>query len=91
MHLTLKHPNIITLHHIYSEDDYIHLIMDYAGDSLFSLRRNEILPKKLTLLELKPILYQLVAAVKYLHDRNIVHGDIKLENVLVINVKFFIY
>ena len=63
--------------------------MDYAGDSLFSLRRNEIMPKKLTLSEIKPILSQLVAAVKYLHDQNIVHGDIKLENVLVLQV--FVY
>ena len=40
LHLTLSHPNIIELYHIYSEEDYIHLIMEYAGESLFTLRKN---------------------------------------------------
>jgi serine/threonine protein kinase len=40
MHLTLNHPNIVNLYHIYSEEGYVQLIMDYAGDSLFTLRKN---------------------------------------------------
>lgn len=31
MHLTLHHSNIIQLYHIYSDEEYVHLIMEYAG------------------------------------------------------------
>ena len=57
--------------------------MDYAGDSLFALRRNHHLPLKMELPQLQSILWQLAKAIKYLHDRDIVHGDIKLENILM--------
>ena len=40
MHLSLSNPNIVNLYHIYSEEGYVQLIMDYAGESLFSLRKN---------------------------------------------------
>ena len=47
MHFTLHHRNIIELYHIYSDEDYVHLIMEYAGDSLFSLRKNKVIPMQL--------------------------------------------
>lgn len=40
MHLSLSHSNIVNLYHIYPEEGYIQLIMDYAGESLFVLRKN---------------------------------------------------
>ena len=52
--------------------------MEYAGDSLFTLRKNEkiplLMPEKLVI----PILKQILNALQYLHSFNIVHGDLKL-------------
>ena len=52
--------------------------MDYAGDSLFTLRKNN----KLSTLDNEhltiSILKQLIYADRYLHNLKIVHADIKL-------------
>lgn len=37
------------------------------------------------------ILSQLIEAVAYLHNKGIVHADIKLENVLLLQVCLFIF
>jgi serine/threonine protein kinase len=44
MHLSLRHLHIVNLYHIYAEEGYIHLIMDFAGESLFALRKNGKIP-----------------------------------------------
>jgi serine/threonine protein kinase len=56
--------------------------MDYAGDSLFSLRKNGKIPTIMPEEQIVSILGQIVNAVAYLHGRDIVHADIKLENIL---------
>ena len=78
LHFTIHHPNLIELYHIYSEDDYVHLIMEYAGDSLFSLRKNKKLAMNLNEKEVGWILKQLTEALKYLHSKGILHADLKL-------------
>jgi serine/threonine protein kinase len=78
MHLSLHHENIVNLYHIYSEEGYIHLIMDYAGESLFALRKNCKIPSILPEEQIIDVLGQLISAVSYLHGRGIVHADIKL-------------
>lgn len=60
--------------------------MDYAGESLFVLRKNYKLPLILGDEQTISILKQLVSAVRYLHGRKIVHADIKLENILYFEV-----
>lgn len=54
-----------------TERDYI-LVMEYCGDDLFNLR--------LKLKNKKEIMSKALKIIKKLHDNNIVHTDIKLEN-----------
>ena len=52
--------------------------MEYAGDSLFSLRKNKKLAMNLNEKEVGWILKQLTEALKYLHSKGILHADLKL-------------
>jgi len=77
----IKHPNIVKLIEEYKTEDYVYLIMEFlkAGDLLDDVTAK----KKYTEKEAAHMVYNLTSAVAYLHAHEIVHRDVKLENVLV--------
>ena len=79
---SLKHPNILPLEQVIDRNDgFLYLITPLATETLLSkLQRDGKLDERLA----KCIFKQLVRAVRYLHlERGFVHGDIKLENILL--------
>ncbi|KAH6652412.1 kinase-like domain-containing protein [Truncatella angustata] len=79
---TLHHPSLVHLKAWNIEQTRALLVISYCpGGDLFDLaaRHKELLTPPL----LRRIFAELVGAVQYLHERRIVHRDIKLENVLV--------
>ncbi|RKF75883.1 Serine/threonine protein kinase KIN1 [Golovinomyces cichoracearum] len=78
----ISHPSVIHLRAWNIEVSRAILVLDYCpGGDLFQLasEKFELLVPGL----IRRIFAELVAAVRYLHSRKIVHRDIKLENVLV--------
>lgn len=76
------HPNIVKLHRMTYDSDYVYLVLDYVpGGDLLShifkhrLARNDEL--------IKSLLIQLVDGVYACHQNRIYHRDLKPENVLV--------
>jgi len=78
----LQHPYIIGLKGEPASDDKFYIIyMDLAtGGELFS---RVISSGSLTEAEARPYFTQLMEAVQHMHEKGVVHRDLKLENVLL--------
>lgn len=77
----LKHPNIVRLYDVIETDKYIGIILDYAsGGELFDhILAHRYLKEK----DACKLFSQLISGVGYIHQRKIVHRDLKLENLLL--------
>ncbi|XP_014273790.3 serine/threonine-protein kinase SIK3 [Halyomorpha halys] len=79
--MKLRHPHIIRLYQVMETDRMIYLVTEYAaGGEIFDyLVKNERLSEE----QACRIFHQIVAAVSYCHSRNVVHRDLKAENLLL--------
>eukprot|EP01088_Endostelium_zonatum_P004152 TRINITY_DN15370_c0_g1_i1.p1 TRINITY_DN15370_c0_g1~~TRINITY_DN15370_c0_g1_i1.p1 ORF type:complete len:377 (-),score=56.68 TRINITY_DN15370_c0_g1_i1:136-1266(-) len=74
------HPNIVHLIEVLEDTNNVYLIFEAQTSDLKSYRLQN--GGKLTEQETLHIFPQIVSAVKYCHEKSVVHRDIKLENIL---------
>jgi len=77
----LQHKNIIGLHSVLEESDRTALVMEYAlcGDLREYINRSGHLLEY----EARVIMRQLSEALQFAHSKNILHRDVKLDNILL--------
>ncbi|XP_071762272.1 MAP/microtubule affinity-regulating kinase 4 isoform X2 [Centroberyx gerrardi] len=77
----LNHPNIVQLFEVIETDKTLYLIMEYAsGGEVFDYLVSHGRMKEI---EARAKFRQIVSAVHYCHQKNIVHRDLKAENLLL--------
>ncbi|KAL4484258.1 hypothetical protein ABPG72_003542 [Tetrahymena utriculariae] len=72
---SLDHPNIIKFQETYIDKKNIYIVMEYCTGGNLSQR-------SFSEQEVLNIMKKLLYAVNYMHKRNIIHRDLKLENIL---------
>ena len=81
----LRHPFVVELIEVLRPKDAknfstLYTVMEYAESDLKKVIKSSI---HLQLVHIQTIIYNLMCAVKYLHESNVIHRDLKPANVLV--------
>ncbi|KAI4356524.1 hypothetical protein L6164_000542 [Bauhinia variegata] len=77
----INHPNIISLHDIIEVPGKIHLVLEYCkgGDLSLYIQRHGRVPESTA----KHFMQQLAAGLKVLRENNLIHRDLKPQNLLL--------
>ena len=76
---SLDHPDIVRIIESYNTKDSYVLVTEYCeGGELYDQVRNQLSETQIAV-----IFKQLLSGLAYLHSHNIVHRDLKLENILI--------
>ncbi|GAV65439.1 Pkinase domain-containing protein [Cephalotus follicularis] len=77
----INHPNIIRLHDIIEVPGKIHIVLEYCrgGDLSMYIQRQGRVPEALA----KHYMQQLAAGLQVLRDNNLIHRDLKPQNLLL--------
>ncbi|KAJ6627944.1 kinase-like domain-containing protein [Mycena sp. CBHHK59/15] len=77
----LKHPNIVRLYDVFETDKFFGIILEYAsGGELFD---HILAHRYLRERDASKLFSQLISGVWYMHQKKIIHRDLKLENLLL--------
>ena len=76
-----NHKNVIKLLEVFENKKYLFIVQEYAseGDLLTYVKERGKLPEN----EAKELILQIVQGMRYCHRHNILHRDIKLDNILL--------
>lgn len=79
----LNHPNIVKLFEVIETEKTLYLVMEYInnGEVFEYLVKNGRMKENIARQKFR----QIVSAVQYLHSKNIIHRDLKAENLLLDN------
>ncbi|EGR34699.1 protein kinase domain protein [Ichthyophthirius multifiliis] len=77
---SLDHPYIIKFHEVYVDEMFFYICMEYCegGELLERITQKKFFKES----EVAQIMEKLLYAVNYMHNRGILHRDLKLQNIL---------
>lgn len=86
----LRHPNIMSAIRIITSNDSLNsnlIIMDIAENSLYKYikQHRKTTLDKISIVEKTSLLLDVCRGLSFLHDNNILHMDLKMDNILICN------
>ncbi|XP_071384568.1 cyclin-dependent kinase-like 3 [Centroberyx affinis] len=76
-----RHENLVRMQDVFKHSGHLHAVFEFIDRSLLEEMQSE--PQGLQKTHLRKHTFQILRAVHYLHTNNIVHRDIKPDNILV--------
>ncbi|XP_059062184.1 serine/threonine-protein kinase Nek8-like [Achroia grisella] len=80
---SLNHPNIIRFYDCYYTDNHVMINMEYASNGNLAEYMYQRYPKLIKEEEILFYFSQILLGVNYIHNLNIIHRDLKAENILL--------
>ncbi|MEL7460887.1 MAG: protein kinase [Pseudomonadota bacterium] len=78
----MKHKNILHVHQVFEENDTAYMAIDFIdGPDLMDVIQTE--PDRLSPEEILRLTRRTLGAIKYIHDKGILHRDISPDNILI--------
>ena len=77
----LDHPNIMKIYEFYEDEKNYYIISEFCDQGDLLGKMNKL--HSMTELVVRFLMRQVLDAVAYLHNRKVLHGDIKMENLLL--------
>ncbi|RSK26981.1 Stk1 family PASTA domain-containing Ser/Thr kinase [Bacillus sp. HMF5848] len=78
---SLAHPNIVSIYDVGEEDDIYYIVMEYVAGKTLKQYIQDHAPIQVK--EALHIMAQLTSAMAHAHHNNIIHRDIKPQNILI--------
>ena len=78
---SLRHPNIVDFQEAFIHKNKLFLVFEYVEKNLLELL--ETSPEGLDPKLIRSFAFQMCKAINYLHSKNILHRDVKPENLLI--------
>ena len=75
----VSHPNIVTLYESFKRKEKLHLVFEFLDKTVLEVL--EKTPSGINPELIRKYLFQLLKAIRYLHSNDIIHRDVKPENL----------
>ena len=87
----INHPFIVNMHFSFQDSHYLYMILDLmkGGDLRHYIKLSEKSKKIFSEKEVNFIIANLILSLEYIHKNNIIHCDIKPENILANKQGYF--
>lgn len=79
----LSHPNVVRYHEARVEHRVLHIVMEYVSGGDLAARLRDDPPESFTEDRVMRLFAQICLALRHLHDRGVLHRDLKTANIFV--------
>ena len=77
----IHHPNVVNVLEVFKQNNTVYIVMEFISGH--SLKQEVEQSGVFTEDKLRPIIYKIGQALEYIHEKNILHLDIKPSNILI--------